>query len=92
MEISQDIIETRKLTPRYHGFTCPECGSHMFGTIMKPDGTKIGLCHENNYSGNGCSFTWNRKDPDMESKVMYKQTRAEWLAGFDLQNESSKTA
>lgn len=39
-------------------FTCPECGSHLFGTAIgcgeRPD---YGHCN-----GQGCRFKWNRDD------------------------------
>lgn len=76
---------------RYHGFTCPECGSHMFGTHIHhtkfmgdkyPQGTRVGTCNENQHSGNRCTFEWNRDDPAAEASAMYEQTREEWMASF----------
>lgn len=77
--------------PRYHGFTCPNCGSHMFGTHTHyaqmgdkyPPGTRIGTCNEHCHSGNGCSFQWNRDDPVAENACMYQQTHEEYMAEFD---------
>lgn len=83
---------------RYHGFTCPECGSHMFGTYTYqpsmgrkyPAGTRVGMCHENQHSGNGCRFEWDRSDPESESAVMYVQTLQEWMAAFDKNAEAEQ--
>lgn len=76
-------------TPRYHGFTCPECGHHEFGTYtwpaamgtLFPAGTSVGSCHSHQHHGTGCKFKWNRDDPDAESKAMYEQTPEEWAQG-----------
>ena len=75
---------------RYHGFTCPDCGSHYFGTHTHhramgdkyEHGTKVGKCHEHQHSGNGCTFEWNRGDPEAEAVAMYEQTPEEWMASF----------
>lgn len=72
---------------RYHGFTCPKCGSHYFGThkhyaVMGSKykaGTMVGTCHENLHSGNGCAFEWDRSDVAAESACMYEQTPEEWM-------------
>lgn len=81
---------TEKLTKqsdRYQGFTCPNCGSHNFGTHTHrvlfmgkkyPEGTKVGKCHENQHTGNGCQFEWNRNDPVVEDQCMYQQTSSSW--------------
>jgi hypothetical protein len=37
-------------------FTCPECGSHCFGTYSEGASSE-GQCH-----GRLCRFTWNRLD------------------------------
>lgn len=54
---------------RYHGFTCPECGRHEFGTSSFPNGVMIGHCHGNSYSNNGCTFSWDRKNFDDENNA-----------------------
>lgn len=76
-------------TNRYHGFTCPKCGSHFFGTsvLRGPDGQKqtFGRCHENQYSANGCDFTWDRDDAEAEAKAMYEQTKEEWMRSWSPQ-------
>lgn len=51
----------------YREFTCPECGSHMFGT-SDPGGAgcfglslgAFGYCH----GESGCRFTWRRSEDD----------------------------
>ncbi len=75
---------------RYHGFTCPNCGSHMFGTHTHhramgdkyPHGARVGQCNEHQHSGNGCTFEWNRDVAESEESCMYVQTREEWMASF----------
>jgi len=75
---------------RYHGFTCPDCGSHYFGTHTHhramgekyEHGTKVGKCNAHQHTGNGCAFEWNRDDPEAEAIAMYKQTPEEWMASF----------
>ena len=77
---------------RYNGFTCPKCGSHMFGTHINhktfngdkfPENARIGNCNENEYSLNECDFQWNRDIPEEEeAKAMYRQTPEEYLASF----------
>lgn len=85
------MTEVTEETGRYHGFTCPECGSHNFGTHTHrilfmgdkyPEGTKVGKCHENQHTGNGCQFEWNRDDPVVEAECIYHQTHEEWMAQF----------
>jgi hypothetical protein len=40
-------------------FTCPRCGSHMFGTSGRLDwSSAIGECH----GPNRCRFQWRRRD------------------------------
>lgn len=76
--------------PRHHGFTCPNCGSHRFGTYTYraqfgskyPPGTQVGHCNEHGNSGNGCEFTWNRNDKAAEDACMYAQTEQEWAAAY----------
>lgn len=73
---------------RYHGFTCPKCGSHHFGThkeINPKDGREvtIGSCHarlgyNNPDRNNSCNFSWNRMIPQQEELVMYFQSSEEW--------------
>jgi hypothetical protein len=47
-------------------FTCPECGSHMFGTsnCNAPDrAAMVGHCHgTEKVLGRSCRFTWKRSD------------------------------
>ena len=66
---------------RYHGFTCPKCASHYFGTSsMGKDAPKIGKCNENQYSRNGCTYEWRRDDAEAEAACMYQMTREEFVA------------
>lgn len=73
---------------RYHGFTCPECGSHMFGTHKHHQamgdkyapGTSVGSCHAHHHGPSECRFEWNRDDAQAESACMYEQSEEEWLA------------
>lgn len=76
---------------RYNGFTCPNCGSHMFrtfvinpGRVYKdfPKESTVGACTENHYTLNECDFKWNRDVPEEESKVMYQQTYEEHMATY----------
>jgi hypothetical protein len=43
-------------------FTCPECGSHSYGSsgCIGPIEAMIGHCH----GDNGCKFSWPRSDDD----------------------------
>jgi hypothetical protein len=76
---------------RYNGFTCPNCGSHRFGTHAHHrsmgdkyrHGTLVGTCHENQYSGNGCIFEWDRGNPIEEAECIYQQTLEEYVADFE---------
>lgn len=63
-------------------FTCPECGSHEFGTsgCTGPLEEMLGHCH-----GNGCRFEWPRDEDDRymtgepvlsDSEGVYKPTAA----------------
>jgi predicted RNA-binding Zn-ribbon protein involved in translation (DUF1610 family) len=82
-------MTTASPTPRYHGFTCPNCGSHMFGTHTHyrlmgdkyPHGTSVGQCQAFHHSQTDCRFEWNRDDPKAEAECMYEQTETEWQAG-----------
>ena len=65
---------------RYHGFTCPECGSHYFSTEFFNDAAPIGKCTENQYSKNGCAYKWCRDDAEAEGVCMYEMAREEFLA------------
>jgi len=47
-----------------------------------PDGAIIGRCNENQYSGNGCTFEWNREDPVKEEQYIYIQPIEEWKSTF----------
>ena len=73
--------EQRMTMSRYHGFTCPKCGSHYFGTSrMGKDEQQIGRCHENQYSRNGCTYQWRRDDYAAEAACMYQMTAEEFFA------------
>ena len=66
---------------RYHGFTCPKCGSHYFGTSrMGKDAPQVGRCNENQHSGNGCTYEWRRDDADADAACMYEMTEDEFHA------------
>lgn len=47
-------------------FTCPECGSHCFGTTKHPSsGLLRGWCHGTKMvegASSPCGFTWGRTD------------------------------
>lgn len=64
----------------YHGFTCPNCGRHEFGTSSLPNGVSVGSCHGHEYSGNGCTFKWDRNNEADEAAAFYTMTREEWMA------------
>lgn len=76
---------------KFHGFTCPSCGSHMFGTHKNlgsvtnqyPAGAAIGSCQGFQDTPSECRFTWNRADSAIESQCLYSQTREEWMADYD---------
>ena len=84
-------MNTEQNQPRYHGFTCPNCGGHRFGSFKwhekmggkYPHMTFIGRCHENTYTNNDCTFEWVRDDPVQESACMYKQSKEEWMAEWE---------
>jgi len=67
----------------YHGFTCPVCGRHEFGTSPLPGGVSVGHCHGHQHSGNGCTFSWDRNNAADEANVMHTQTEEEWAASFN---------
>lgn len=54
-KMAEDLIEERE-------FTCPTCGSHMFGSSMQPDGTYDRMCHGYIGPGNPCHFTFPQSD------------------------------
>lgn len=72
--------------PRHHGFTCPNCGSHFFGTYRHhrtmgdkyPHDTSVGNCQEYLHAKSACRFQWNRDDAVAEAECMYTQTPEEW--------------
>lgn len=80
--------------PKYHGFTCPQCGSHKFGTSRFKDETgknqHRGYCHEDQYTRNGCRFSWDRDNPDEEKAAMYSQTEEEWMQSYYDNQQGSK--
>lgn len=43
-----------------HGFCCPKCGSHMFGSTMTGFGRLIRHCHGKD--GHFCDFMWPECD------------------------------
>lgn len=51
----------------YREFTCPHCGSHLFGTsnCNGPSSEWIGHCHGSE-EGRNCHFTWHRQTQDSE--------------------------
>ena len=63
----------------YSGFTCPKCGRHEFDSASLPIGVLVGSCDGNSHSGNGCTFSWDRKNPQDEANAVYQQTREEWM-------------
>ena len=52
-------------------FTCPDCGSHFFGSsgCNLPIESMTGHCH-----GTGCKFMWSRKDDALYFSVHVKMT------------------
>jgi hypothetical protein len=69
----------------YHGFTCPTCGSHYFGTHSLPNGTSVGKCHAHQHTGNGCTFSWDRTNASDEGNVMHYLSYDEWLKSTGTQ-------
>ena len=82
--------------PRYHGFTCPNCGSHAFGThthfeVMgpaHPPGSRVGTCQAYLHEQSDCRFSWNRGDEQAEAQCMYTQTPEEWAASWQATREA----
>jgi hypothetical protein len=60
-------FEPHPLHQKHNGFTCPDCGSHLFGTISLPNGVSIGCCH--NTAAN-CHFKWDRRDVRSENNAV----------------------
>ncbi len=57
------------LEQKQHGqFTCPNCGSHYFGTKQQPEKQDIGYC-KGEKAENGCEFTWLRSDLELYKKM-----------------------
>lgn len=85
--------------PRHHGFTCPNCGSHYFGTYTYidrmgtkfPHGTRVGECHAHHHAPSTCRFEWDRGDSSVESQVMYEQTEEEWAEAMDKLREEFRS-
>ncbi len=78
--------------PRYNGFTCPNCGSHMFSTTLGwrrehgdrwPLGSNIGHCYEHVYRNTSCRYEWNRADKQKEELAIYEMTPQEWLTTLE---------
>lgn len=102
--MSEATTEQTKKPIRYHGFTCPKCGGHMFRTTKNykqfykdlPEGVDVGVCTQKEYEPfygvssetPGCSYVWNRQDPEKEAEAIYFQTRDEWMAGFEPINNN----
>ena len=42
----------------------------------------VGSCDGNSHSGNGCTFSWNRNNPQDEANAIYQQTREEWMKSY----------
>lgn len=96
--MSETTSENIKKPIRYHGFTCPKCGGHMFRTTRNykqfykelPENVKVGVCtqkehieyYENAPETPGCNYVWNRQDPEKEAEAIYFQTRDEWMSQF----------
>jgi hypothetical protein len=78
------------MAKRRAGFTCPKCNSAFFRTYLWQEGhgpefkagTTVGHCKQNEYTGNGCQFTWDRNSP-VEAEVMHEQTEAEHIASYE---------
>jgi len=86
---------------RFHGFTCPQCSSHMFGSFKYnsamgdefPAGTFVGRCngsahYEPKAKEIGCKFQWNRDDPKAEAAVIYHPSEEEWVATFKAKSSN----
>lgn len=92
------MTQTTSTAPRYHGFTCPKCGSHMFGTHKQhesmgdayPHGTSVGSCHAYVQGQGKCRFQWNRDDPKAEAEAMYTQSPDEWEASYKAIRDASR--
>lgn len=76
---------------RHHGFTCPQCGSHYFGTHVHhrvmgdkyPHLTRVGQCGARRHDASSqCKFEWNRDDSIQEHECIYMQTPAEWEQSY----------
>ena len=75
---------------QHQGFTCPQCGSHYFGTHMHhpvmgdryPPKASIGSCHGYYHAQSECRYQWNRDDPVAEALCMSTPTPEEWMATF----------
>lgn len=76
---------------RYHGFTCPQCGSHYFGTgrylsVMGDKyehNTQVGYCQAWQHEPSDCRYEWNRDNKEQEAACMYQQTAEEWAAEWE---------
>jgi len=49
-------------------FTCPECGSHYWGSDMS-GGVYRGGCHGRGADGQACRFTWLRSNDSGYFKI-----------------------
>ncbi len=78
------------MATRHHGFTCPNCGSHFFGTYRYEaamgdkykSGTQVGKCNRHQHELSDCRFEWDRSNIEQESTAMYEQTKEEWDAEY----------
>lgn len=82
---------------QHHGFTCPSCGGHRFGTCSTnfkphganellypqfPQGVSVGHCNEYLEGFKRCGFTWNRNDPEQEKACLHFMTMEQWAATY----------
>lgn len=96
--LADRILKTATPNKSYHGFTCPMCGSHMFGTFKLPSlksfssrysdqyapGTSVGICHAHGHTGNHCDFHWDRSNKEHETIAIYEMPYEEYMNGFIL--------
>lgn len=62
---------------KYHGFTCPQCGGHLFGTATWPNKSSVGHCNTPT-----CGYKWDRSDKAAEDAVIQYLTHEEWMLRF----------
>lgn len=78
------LFDTDRQSPdkSYHGFTCPRCSGHQFGSAMN-----IGYCNSTVkavVAGHHvqCNFKWYR-DTTVEQIAIYNMSREEWNEAYD---------